>query len=200
MGGEPDALIEGVIARAATLLKMEPQLCEGLQVLSYLPGQHYWAHTDYLQLPAVRTLRTRGPTPAGPTQLFRAACNIAINRHASGTTAASTAAAATAAKAPSPPPPPPLPQDRWVTVLLYLNDESDGLGGGETTFPLLGVPEEDLQTEIKVRRIVPLLCLLLHLPSPHTTPPVLVPQVQLLHLVSTATADKVILGWRVGWR
>lgn len=34
MGGERDALIEGLVARASALLRMEGRLCEGLQVVA----------------------------------------------------------------------------------------------------------------------------------------------------------------------
>ena len=36
------------------MLKTDSDHCEGLQILRYQPGQHYHAHTDYLETPADR--------------------------------------------------------------------------------------------------------------------------------------------------
>eukprot|EP01048_Picozoa_sp_COSAG05_P019303 COSAG05_NODE_2989_length_2433_cov_2.321765_1_plen_276_part_00 len=44
----PEALLSGLVQRAAALLRLEhPALIEGLQVIRYAAGQHYHAHADY---------------------------------------------------------------------------------------------------------------------------------------------------------
>ena len=92
LGSPTDALVEGIVERGAALMRTNAKLCEGLQVVSYMPGQHYWAHTDYLETAA----------------------------------------------------------DRWSTVLLYLSDEeSDGLSGGETVFPLAGMAQQEMREEVR---------------------------------------------------
>ena len=54
MGGATDTVLESIVHRGAKLLKTEADLCEGFQVLRYEKGQHYHAHTDYLETPADR--------------------------------------------------------------------------------------------------------------------------------------------------
>ena len=54
MGGATDTVLESIVHRGAKMLKTEADLCEGFQVLRYEKGQHYHAHTDYLETPADR--------------------------------------------------------------------------------------------------------------------------------------------------
>ena len=36
-----------MLTRAAALLRLEPELAEGFQLVKYEPGQHYHGHADY---------------------------------------------------------------------------------------------------------------------------------------------------------
>lgn len=40
-------LLQGVVERAAGLLRTSPSLAEGMQVVKYAAGEHYHAHADY---------------------------------------------------------------------------------------------------------------------------------------------------------
>lgn len=48
---KPDAVLQSVLARAATLLRVDDDggtaLAEGFQLVAYQPRQHYHGHADY---------------------------------------------------------------------------------------------------------------------------------------------------------
>ena len=84
-----DVVLDRLAQRVANLTMLPAENSEQLQVVHYDPGQHYWAHYDYLPQESVRS---------------------AWRSYREGKTA----------------------DNRWATVLFYLNDVERG---GETVFP-----------------------------------------------------------------